>query len=213
MPCLIFDVDDTLVEYVDFDMREWYEFIARPVAERYGIPLSFDTWKKIIEGEVSRRYGENYGVEASVFWREVDERNLEYRKKMLYEGRLRAYPDTDVLKSLEGKKCAWSVSSEECIKFVLSTFNLLDYFDFIIGKDYKNYAYIDELKPSPRFIEIIKEKLHCERCMVIGDGEKEMLAARRAGCVAVHISRNGRKCRYADFTITSLKELLNKNFL
>ncbi len=50
MPCLIFDVDDTLVEYVDFDMREWYEFIARPVAERYGIPLSFDTWKKIIEG-------------------------------------------------------------------------------------------------------------------------------------------------------------------
>lgn len=213
MPCYIFDVDDTLVEYVDFDMREWYEFIVRPVAERYKIPFSLEIWKDIVKGKKSRRYTERYGLDAKTFWREVDARNLEYRKAMLRKGRLRAYPDTDILKYLNGKKCAWSVSSEECIRFVLSSLDLINYFDFIIGKDYKNYAYLDYLKPSPKFIEIIKEKLHCDRCVVIGDGNKEMLAAKRAGCLAIYINRSGKKSEYADFTITSLRELLNKNFL
>jgi len=213
MPCYIFDVDDTLVEYVDFDIREWYEFIAEPVARRYNIPFSFEIWRDIIEGRKGRRYSEKYGLPAELFWKEVDERNLEYRKKMLQEGRLRVYKDAEVLKTLKGKKIAWSVSSEECIRFVLQTFSLVDYFDFIIGKDYENYRYLDYLKPSPKFIEIIKEKMKCNKCIVIGDSEKDMLAAKRAGCIGILVDRDGRESNREDLTIKSLNELLNKKFL
>jgi len=213
MPCYIFDVDDTLVHYVDFNLREWYEFIAEPVARRYGVPLSFDIWKGIIEGKLSRRYTEKYGLSAKQFWKEVDKRNLEYRKMMLRNGRLKAYDDVLVLREIKGKKIAWSVSSEECIRFVLSTFSLLKFFDFIIGKDYEDYAYLDEVKPSPRFIEIIKEKMECEKCIVIGDSERDMLAAKGANCIGVFINREGKRSEHADFTISSLEGLLNKNFL
>ncbi len=213
MLCYIFDVDDTLVEYVDFDMCEWYEFIALPVAEKYNIPLSFEKWEEIINGKASRRYSEGFGIDAKIFWSEVDKRNLQYRKAMLKEGRLKAYSDTDILKHLSGKKIAWSVSSEECVKFVLSTFSLLQYFDFVIGKDYENYAYLDDIKPSPKFIELIKEKMGCDKCVVIGDGDRELEAARKAGCVAILVKRRKNHSPYADFTISSLNELADKKFL
>ncbi len=213
MLCWIFDVDDTLVEYVDFDPYEWYLFIAKPVAEKYKIPISFEIWRDIIDGKMSRRYSERYGVPPEKFWREVDERNLEYRRVMLAKGRLKLYDDALIVKKLPGMKIAWSASSEECIRFVLSTFSILQYFDFVIGKDYGDYAYLEEVKPSPRFIEIIKEKTGCKRCIVVGDSDRDMLAAKNAGCVAVLISRDGRKSEHADFILKSLKELSNKNFL
>jgi len=213
MLCYIFDVDDTLVEYVNFDMEEWYRFIAEPIAQKYGIPFSYDIWRGMIEGRISRRYTENYGVPAEMFWREVDRRNLEYRRAMLAAGRLRLYEDAKIIEKLPGKKIAWSVSSEECIRFVLGTFGILKAFDFVIGKDYNNYAYLDEVKPSPKFIEIIKDKMKCDRCVVIGDGDRDMLSAHNAGCVGILISRDGRKSKYAHYTISSLEELLDKNFL
>ncbi len=211
--CWIFDVDDTLVEYVDFDMREWYEFIAEPVARKYGIPFDFNTWKRIISGEISRRHSERYGVPAEIFWREVDKKNLGYRKWMYNQGRLKLYPDVPFIENLQGKKIAWSVSSEDCVKYVLSLFGIKEIFDFVIGKDYENYRYLEKVKPSSKFIEIIKDRCSCDRCIVIGDSDKDMLAARYAGCLAVHISRDGRISRYADIVITSLHQLADKKFL
>ncbi len=213
MLCWIFDVDDTLVEYVNFDMREWYEFIAEPVAKKYGIPLDFNTWKRMIEGEISRRYSERFGVPAENFWRDVDKRNLEYRKWMYNEGRLRLYSDVQFIKNLQGKKIAWSVSSENCVEYVLSLFGIKDIFNFVIGKDYENYRYLEKVKPSPKFIQLIKGRCECDECIVIGDGDRDMLAAKYAGCLAVHISHDGRKSKYADVTITSFHQLADKKFL
>ena len=213
MLCWIFDVDDTLVEYVDFDMREWYEFIAEPVAKKYGIPINFEIWQEIIDGKISRRYSEKYGVAAEKFWSEVDNRNLEYRKKMHREERLRLYSDVHFIKNLPGKKIAWSTSSQNCVNYVLSLFEIQELFDLIVGKDYENYKYLDYVKPSPKFIEIIKKRYGCERCMVIGDSDKDLLAAKNAGCLAIHISRHGEKSKYADIPITSLHQLRDKKFL
>ena len=211
MLCWIFDVDDTLVKYVDFDMYEWYEFIALPVAEKYNIPLGFSVWKGMIEGKISRRYSENFGVPAEIFWKEVDYRNLEYRKWMYRQNRLRLYKDVKAIENLEGKKIAWSASSQECINYVLSLFGISSLFDFIIGKDYENYRYLDYVKPSPKFIEIIKKKCECENCIVVGDSERDMVAAKKAGCMAILVRR--KESKYADFKIDSLWELLNKKFL
>ncbi len=203
MLCWIFDVDDTLVEYVDFDFLEWYRFIAEPVARELGLPMSAEKWRGILRGEVSRRFSEEYGVPAKIFWRMVDERNLEYRRRMWKEGRIRRFEDTGVLGELPGKKVAWSSSSGECIRFVLEKTSLLAHFDLILGKDYGDYSHLDGVKPSPGLIEVAKRMLGCDDCVVIGNSEVDMEAARRAGCRGIKISRNGKG------SISSLWELKN----
>ncbi len=215
MICYIFDVDDTLVKYEDFNFKEWYNFIAEPVARDLGVPLTLDAWREIIEGKRSRRYSEEFGMPAEEFWRRVDERNLEYRKFMLREGRLKVYEDVAALELLKGKKAAWSTSSTACIEYVLGLFNLRKYFDLIIGKDYENYRHLEEVKPHPGFLRIIVDKLGCDGCVVIGDDEKDMLAAKRAGCMAILIKRRLQSSNFADYTINSLWELvkMDKKFL
>ncbi len=209
--CWIFDVDDTLVKYVGFDMYEWYEFIAMPVAKKYNIPLDFSLWKGMIEGKVSRRYSKDFGVPAERFWKEVDVRNLEYRKWMYRQNRLKLYDDVKAIENLQGKKIAWSASSRDCINYVFSLFHISSIFDCVIGKDYENYKYIDEVKPSPKFIEIIKEKCGCEDCIVVGDSERDMIAAKKGGCKGILV--RGKESKYADLKIDSLWDLLNKKFL
>jgi len=215
MPCYIFDVDDTLIKYHNFSFEEWYDFIAAPVAEELNIPLNLQIWREMIEGKISRRYPEKYGVPAEKFWAKVDKKNLEYRKFMFREGRLSVYKDTKVLERLKGKKIAWSASSTNCMRYVLSLFNLIKYFDLIIGKDYENYRYLEYVKPAPKFIEIIKEKMQCKKCVLIGDDEKDMIAAKGAGCVAILIKRRLSSSELADFTIDTLWDLqeMDKKFL
>ena len=215
MLCYIFDVDDTLIKYENFDMREWYEFIAEPVARKMKIPMNFEIWKDMIEGKISRRYTERYGILAEKFWQEVDRRNLLYRKVMWESGRLKLYEDVKILKELPGKKIAWSTSSTDCIRYVFSLFNLEKYFDLIVGKDFENYRYVERVKPDPTFLNIIKSAVRCTTCIVIGDDEKDMKAAKNAGCIAVLITRRLRSSRYADLVIHSLGELkdLDKKFL
>ncbi len=185
------DVDDTLIEYVDFDFEEWYRYVAEPVAREMGIPFSIDVWRGIISGRISRRYSEDFGVPAEEFWRRVDERNLDYRRMMWDEERIRAYPDTLVLRELPGKKVAWSTSSGDCIRFVLEKTGLIEYFNLIVGKDYGGYRYIDHVKPSPGLLKLAIGEFHCNECVVVGDSQVDMEAARRAGCRGIRLHREG----------------------
>ena len=205
MPCLIFDVDDTLVEYVDFDFEEWYKQVAKKAADALGIPLDIDVWRGMISGVVSRRYPEKFGIPAVEFWRKVDENNLEYRKRMLSTRRLRVYPDAYFIRDLPGKKIAWSASSEACIRFVLDAIGLLGEFQAIYGKDFENYAFLDEMKPKSGFLRQIITREGCDGCIVVGDSLRDMKAAEGAGCVGILVDRRG-DAKYGR-KIASLEEL------
>ncbi len=204
--CLIFDVDDTLVEYVNFDFEEWFNFIALPAAKKLGMPLSIKEWRDMISGKLSRRYPEKFGIAAEDFWREVDKNNLKFREFMLREGKLRKYDDCEVIKELNGVKIAWSASSKECVEFVLKYIGFLQYFDGIFGKDYQNYKFLEDMKPNPGLLLEIKKIYGCDKCYVIGDSERDIIAAERAGCIAIFVNRTDDR-EMGDYTIKSLWEL------
>ncbi len=186
MTCWIFDVDDTLVEYVDFDFEEWYKFIAEPVAREMNIPLNLDTWRAMLDGRISRKYPEKWG-DWKKFWREVDRRNLEYRKMMFSQGRLKKNHGVERISELHGIKIAWSASSKECVEYVIDKVGISNIFDDIFGKDYQNYKFLEEDMPKLGLLKEIKKIHGCKECYVIGDSYKDMDAAKIANCKGIMV--------------------------
>ena len=185
MRCWVFDVDDTIVEYVDFDFEEWYEFVAKPAAEQLKIPMSVEIWRAMIEGKISRKYPERFGVQAKEFWKKVDENNLKYRERMWGQRRIRASGNLEFLKRVDGIKIAWSASSSECANYVLEKTKTKEEFEEVFGKDYNDYQFLGDGDPKEEMLKEIKRKYNCEECYVIGDSERDMNAARAAGCTGL----------------------------
>ena len=193
MLCLVFDIDDTIVEYVDFDFEEWYRMVAYPAAEMLGVEMTEEIWRDIISGRISRRYPEKFGVPYREFWRAVDRNNLRYRMYMVRRNRIRLYEDAKSIADLDGFKIAWSSSSEECVRYLLRILDFEGVFDAIYGKDYRDYALIDGIKPNSGLLLEIKRNHRCDECYVIGDSMVDMYAAKGGGCVGVLVDRYGNR--------------------
>ncbi|NJE00829.1 HAD family hydrolase [Thermococcus sp. JdF3] len=205
---LIFDVDETLVYYEGYDHREWYEKWVMPALRERGIELDYGTYKKTVTGELPRSYIERFGIDHVEFWKIVDGVNLEYRMRMADKGRIKPFPDVDVLGELKRmglKLGAVSNASPECTEFVLDLFDLRKYFDVVYGKDYSN---LDGVKPSPYLVEKALNALGLEpeEALMVGDSRHDVLAGKRAGMKVVNVTRFG-EIEGADYYVRDLWEL------
>lgn len=206
---LIFDVDETLVYYEGYDGLEWFEKWGKREIEKLGITLEFETYKKMVKGELPRSWVERLGVDHVEFWKAIDKAKLEYRKWAAERGLIKAFPDVDVLKDFKQmglKMAAVSNASQDCTEFVLELFDLKKYFDIILGKDYR---YLDGAKPNPYLIEKALDALGVlpSEALVVGDSASDILAAHRAGVKAVQVMRFG-KIEGADYYVKDLNELV-----
>jgi phosphoglycolate phosphatase-like HAD superfamily hydrolase len=191
--CLVFDVDDTIVEYAGFDPVEWYRMVGERAARELGVPMNHGVWRAMIAGKMSRRYSERYGVPAEEFWALVDRYNLEYRVNMNREGRIRLYEDARVIPELEYPKIAWSSASRDCALYSLSAVGARDWFLEVYGKDYQNYRFIDSLKPEAGLLKELLRTHGCDKCVVVGDSDSDIEAARKAECRGIRINRGAGK--------------------
>jgi len=206
---LIFDVDETLVYYEGYDHRMWFEEWVRPELERRGIKLDYGLYSKTAKLELPRTYVRKLGIDPVELWKVIDEVNNRYRKKMLAEGKIKAFPDVSALEELKKlglKLAAVSNASLENTLLVLRAFDLEKYFDVVIGKDYSN---LDGVKPSPYLIEKALRKLglSSDDALVVGDSSNDVLAAHGAGVKAVNIIRFG-KVESADYYVGDLWKLV-----
>lgn len=207
---LIFDVDETLIYYEGHDARRWFDDYLEPAFQRHNINVDFETYGKMVRGTLPRSYVERLGINHVDFWKLVDTVNLEYRKKLAEEGKIKPFPDVaralDELKNMGLKLAAVSNASQECTEFVLGLFKLRKYFDVVFGKD---YSYLDGAKPSPYLIEksLKALKISPGEVLVVGDSKLDILAAHRAGVKVVQIERFER-VENADYYVKDLGELL-----
>ncbi|KUH31564.1 2-haloalkanoic acid dehalogenase [Thermococcus celericrescens] len=206
---LIFDVDETLVYYEGYDHREWYEKWVMPALRERGIELDYETYKKTVTGELPRSYVERFGIDHVEFWKIVDGVNLEYRMWMADKGKIKPFPDVNVLgelKELGLKLGAVSNASPECTEFVLDLFDLRRYFEVVYGKDYSN---LDGVKPSPYLVEKALNALGLEpeEALMVGDSRHDVLAGKRAGMKVVNVTRFG-EIEGADYYVKGLWELV-----
>ncbi|WP_297469550.1 HAD family phosphatase [Thermococcus sp.] len=206
---LIFDVDETLVYYEGYDLRRWYEEVGRPAMEKLGVVLDWETFRRIVRGELSRTYVERFGIDHVEFWKAMDRANRTYRENLLKAGRIKPFPDVDALKELRNmglKLAAVSNASQDNTELVLRAFGLDKYFDIVLGKD---YSYLDGVKPNPYLIEKALRALNLkpQEVMIVGDSSNDVLAGKRAGIKTVNIVRF-EKVPGADYYVNDLWELV-----
>ncbi|NJF24911.1 HAD family phosphatase [Thermococcus sp. Bubb.Bath] len=206
---VIFDVDETLVYYEGYDPKRWFEEWVRPELERHGISLDYGLYSKTARLELPRTYVRKVGINPVELWKIIDAVNNRYRKKMLAEGKIKAFPDVSALgelKKLNLKLAAVSNASLENTLLVLRAFELDKYFDIILGKDYSN---LDGVKPSPYLIQKALERLNLrpDEALVVGDSSNDIIAAHGAGVKAVNVLRFG-KADGADYYVKTLRELV-----
>jgi HAD superfamily hydrolase (TIGR01549 family) len=206
---LIFDVDETLVYYEGYNPKEWFEEWVRPELERHGISLDYELYSKTARLELPRTYVRKFGIDPVELWKIIDRANNRYRRRMLAEGKIKAFPDVSALEELKRlnlKLAAVSNASLENTLLVLRAFGLERYFDLVLGKDYSN---LDGVKPSPYLIQKALERLSLrpDEALVVGDSLNDIIAAHRAGVKAVNVIRFG-KATGADYYMKDLWELL-----
>ncbi|WP_297550405.1 HAD family hydrolase [Thermococcus sp.] len=206
---LIFDVDETLVYYEGYTLRRWYDNVATPVMKKLGVFVDWDTFKKIIEGKLSRKYVEKFGIDHVEFWKALDRANRTYRENLLKAGKIKPFPDVDALKELRNmglKLAAVSNASQDNTELVLRAFGLDKYFDIILGKD---YTYLDGVKPNPYLVNkaLRLMKLRPDEVLLVGDSIRDILAGKRAGVKTVNIVRF-EKVPGADYYVNDLWELV-----
>jgi len=209
LKALIFDVDETLVYYEHYNDREWFEKWGKKEIEKLGISVDYETYKKMVKGELPRSWVEKLGVDHVEFWKAIDRAKLDYRKWAAERGLIKAFPDVDALenfKQLNLKMAAVSNASQDCTEFVLELYDLKKYFDIILGKDYR---YLDGAKPNPYLIKKALDALEVlpSEALVVGDSASDILAAHGAGVSAVQVMRFG-KIEGADYYVKDLNELV-----
>ncbi|AHL22086.1 HAD family hydrolase [Thermococcus nautili] len=206
---LIFDVDETLVYYEGYNLRRWYEEVGRPAMEKLGVVLDWETFRRIVKGELSRTYVERFGIGHVEFWKAMDRANRAYRERLLREGKIKPFPDVGALEELRKlglKMGAVSNASQDNTELVLKAFGLDKYFDVIFGKDYR---YLDGVKPNPYLIKKALNALGLkpEEVLIVGDSSNDVLAGKNAGIKTVNVVRF-EKVPGADYYVKDLWELV-----
>lgn len=130
---------------------------------------------------------QRYDVDPATFW-ERREHFASVRANERLGNRVRApYPDTDVLANLPIKRAIVSNNRHATVKFVAE--ELFDgVFDTAIGRDPTPAGFANR-KPEPEYLERGLAALDVEDALYVGDREKDLIAARRAGIDGAFIRR------------------------
>ncbi len=181
---LIFDMDGTLVDNMDFHHRAWIEW-----ARREGLTGS--------DGEIlSQTHGTLREIVRRLFPQESDDDVLHARGERkealyreLYRPHLRLIPGLlELLQATKKRGLPMAVATagdRTNIDFTLDGLNVRPYFDAIVGaEDVRNG------KPHPEVFLLAAQKLAVapESCLVFEDAPVGAEAARRAGmsCIVVN---------------------------
>ncbi|WP_457593558.1 HAD family hydrolase [Hydrogenimonas sp.] len=178
MKTVIFDLDGTLVDTAT-DIAASINHVR---AERYGLPpLSQETIVRLMNRTGLNLAYEFYGVEAydrrarEMFEAHYSRQCLIHAKS--FEG---IY---ELLFALKRSGAAMFVATNAPTKtseIILKNNGIDAFFEDIVGADRVAYA-----KPHPQMIEKIVERRPKERCWMVGDSPKDILAARSAGITPI----------------------------
>lgn len=212
---LVFDMDGTLVDNLDYHFRAFDEFVLRegltllePVTLSINGLHSDDVFRRLLGEEVCQQYG----FDALNMGKEEVYRDMYRGKVSPIKGAI------ELLKSAKeaGVKCAIGSSGcRENVDFIIEELGIADYIDVSIsGSD------VTHGKPHPEIFATAIERmgLKPDECVVVEDAINGVVAGAAAGCkclgitttsTAETLTKHGADLCVEDFTTITLERLNN----
>lgn len=192
---VVFDCDGVLVEptdtavLVDAVVDAFDAFgvdVDRPVARR-----------SVTEDEVPVETARQHGVDPEAFWHYRELTASLAQQTHVRDGGKPVYDDVAALESIDCPIGLVSNNQHATIEFLLA-FHDLPHFETGHGRR-PTLAGAAARKPEPDYVEVALAELGGKNALYVGDSEKDVVAARRAGIDAAYLRRE----HVADVTLTT----------
>jgi len=188
---VVFDLDGTLVNASKLHSKILSELIGREVdpAEIYASSsLKFFLMKKVPADKRGSIKNMTRKHEAKM----LEHVNLVEPMPGVYE----------MLQKIKFKKAIFTSASRKLADAMLKHCYLNGYFDLIITADD-----VTRSKPDSEGLFIISSTLKKDKLVIVGNSEKDLLAAKKFGATSILFAQSKPKTLSADYIATSLKEI------
>jgi HAD superfamily hydrolase (TIGR01549 family) len=185
---VIFDVDGTLIDSVDFHAEAWQKAF-----EKYG--------KKIEYQKIRDQIGKGGDQLMPVFFsqkelKDFGEEMEKYRGELFkkeYLNRVKPFPKAhDLIKKVAGERKSIALASSAKADELEHFKNVLDIADYLAGETNADDA--EKSKPHPDIFEAALKRLGnppIEKCVVVGDAPYDAIAARKIGLKTIGVLSGG----------------------
>lgn len=141
---------------------------------------------------------EEYGVDATSFWRRRERQIAHLECEQIRAGRKACYDDVATLRALDRPQGVISNNLRSTVDFALDHFDMRNLFDTVHARE-PTLDSLTRKKPDPYHLERAITALDVESPIYVGDSDSDVEAAARAGIDAAFIRRPER----SDYELTS----------
>ena len=196
---VVFDNDGVLIELTD--ERLLAEAVREAVAE---FDVTVDTQRAMEmvsrDDPPDESFEREFGIDPERFWQRREAEASAVQRGAIRRGEKALYDDVDALSKLDARLGVVSNNQHETIQFILDHHDL-DYFETAYGRE-PTLAGARRKKPDPSYIEQALDDLGTRSALYVGDSEKDVVAARRAGIDSAFVRREHRADLALDTTPT-----------
>jgi len=132
-----------------------------------------------------------YGIDPAAFWERREAIASEFQREAIRRGEKALYDDIDAVATLPYRTGVVSNNQHATIEFILDHHDLAGHFETAYGRA-PTLSGANRKKPDPSYIEQALDDLGTRHALYVGDSEKDVVAAQRAGIDSAFIRRSHR---------------------
>lgn len=154
-----------------------------------------------------------HDLDPASFWRRRDENAAAVQIREIDDGTKRLYDDVAALDVLSEPLGLVSNNQHRTVEYIVDRFGLADRFGPVYGRR-PTLEDVVRKKPDPFYIERALDDLDTSEALYVGDSEKDIVAAQRAGVDAAFVRRGHRAetelSVQPDYEIPNLERLVKR---
>jgi HAD superfamily hydrolase (TIGR01549 family) len=197
---VVFDSDGVLIELTE---RELLAEAIRDAFAEFDVRVDETVAREMVAADdpPDDAFEREYGIDPAAFWERREALASEYQRETIRAGEKTLYDDATVVRSLPHRLGVVSNNQHETIACVLDHHDLAAHFETAYGRK-PTLAGARRKKPDPSYIEQALDDLGTRSALYVGDSEKDVVAARRAGIDSAFVRRDHRADLDLDVTPT-----------
>jgi len=185
---IVFDNDGVIVEPTERDV------LVDVVVETFrefdvDVDRSYAEWTVAAAAGPTEAVREEHDVDAAAFWRRREEKAADAQRAAVRDGGKQVYDDVSALDAFDTPLGLVSNNQHATVEFLLDYHGLDGWFETAYGR-HPSVTGAERRKPDPHYIETALDDIGTANALYVGDSEKDVVAAQRAGIDAAFLRRD-----------------------